>query len=82
MNSKKGIGRELSKILELRATDDEIERLVQLGIKVKKPTKLTLVAAALYEKAQKGDLSAIKEIFTRTEPETAAEGGVILIDDI
>lgn len=43
---------------------------------------MTLLAAALYEKAAKGDLSAIKEIFTRTSDEKGEISGVVLIDDI
>ncbi len=69
-------------LLKLKATEEEKLRLEQCGVKVKNPTKMTLLALALYEKAVKGDLSALKEITARTVPTEAPREGVILIDDI
>ncbi len=74
--------KELSALLRLKATDEEKLRLEQSGVKLKNPTKMTLLAAALYEKAAKGDLSALKEIVLRVEPIRAETGGVVFIDDI
>jgi hypothetical protein len=73
---------ELSKLLKLKANDEERSRLDQMGVKVKNPTKMTLLAAALFEKAAKGDLSALKEIMLRCDTKGNAGGGVVLIDDI
>lgn len=73
---------ELKKLLSLRATEKEISELADKGIAVKNPTKLTLLAVALYEKALKGDLSAIREISSGTGERNDGVGGVIFIDDI
>lgn len=82
MANPKGFEEELKQLLSLKATAEDAEKLRLMGLSVKKPTKMTLIAAALYEKAQKGDLSAIKEILGRIDPEARDIGGVILIDDI
>ena len=79
---KKGIEQELKKITALKLTDEEKSTLNEKGITVKNPTKLTLLAAALFEKAAKGDLSALKEIFSRLDGENGDISGVVLIDDI
>lgn len=52
-----------------------------MGITLKNATKLTLLVAALYQKAKKGDLSAFREILLQIEPQHEG-GGVVLIDDI
>ena len=78
----KSIQSELEALLSLKATEEEKRGLMEKGLNVKNPTKLTLVAAALFFKAQGGDLSAIKEIFSHLKGETAEKGGVIFIDDI
>lgn len=79
---KSSFEKELSVLLRLKATEEERERLEQSGVTVKNPTKMTLLAAALYEKAAKGDLSALKEIVSRVEPVRTENGGVVFIDDI
>lgn len=79
---KKGIDTELKKITALALSEEERQQLVDKGIALKKPTKLTLLAAALFEKGAKGDLAALKEIFARLEGETTIQNGVVLIDDI
>ncbi len=79
---KKGIEAELKKITALALSKEEKQQLEDKGITLKKPTKLTLLAAALFEKGAKGDLAALKEIFVRLEPETNMQSGVVLIDDI
>ena len=78
----KSIQSELEALLSLKATEEEKHGLMEKGLNVKNPTKLTLVAAALFFKAQGGDLSAIKEIISHLKGETAEKGGVIFIDDI
>ncbi len=79
--SGKGLEDELLKLLKQKATKEEKEQLESRGITFKNPTKLTLLAAALYFKAAGGDLSAMKEIFAHTGG-GAAEGGVVIIDDL
>ncbi len=73
---------ELKNILAQKATDEEKTGLLEKGIHIKNPTKQTVLAAALYEKAAKGDLSSLKEIFCRIGLQTGEGGGVVLIDDI
>lgn len=73
----------LEAILTSAATLEEADELKALGIKVRRPTKLTVVLAALYKKAAGGDLSAIKELLLRLGPDDAEGGkGVVFIDDI
>ena len=78
----KDISSELKRITDLKLSEEELSSLSDKGISLKNPTKLTLLAAALYEKAAKGDLSAIKEMFSRLENECCDSVGVVLIDDI
>ncbi len=73
---------EIKSLLSSAASDGEKKQLDEQGIKCKSPTKLTVVLAALYKKAVGGDLSAIKELLCRMEPEERQERGVVLIDDI
>ena len=79
---KRSFEAELEGLLRLKATEEEIQRLEQIGVKLKSPTKMTLLAAALIEKAAKGDLSALKEVISRVGPAREETGGVIFIDDI
>ena len=79
---KKGFEKEIEELLKLKASKAEIEEMNELGIAVKSPTKQTVLAAALYKKAQKGDLSALKEILGFLRGTTHDSGGVVLIDDI
>lgn len=74
--------KEFEKLLKIGASEAEIKEMEDLGIKVKNPTKQTVLAAALYKKAQKGDLSALKEILGYLKGEVPSGGGVILIDDV
>ena len=78
----KDIGTELKKITSLKLTEEEKTLLKDKGITLKRPTKMTLLAAALFEKAAKGDLSALKEIFSRLDGGVSGNGGVVMIDDI
>ena len=76
------ISSELKRITDLKLSSEEQNTLADIGISIKNPTKLTLLAAALYEKAAKGDLSALKEVFSRLNPDGGEKGEVVLIDDI
>lgn len=82
MAKPKSIEAELNTLLNLKATEEEKALLYEKGIRVKSPTKLTLIAAALYTKAAGGDLSAIREIISHLGGASAQKGGVIFIDDI
>lgn len=82
MAKSKSLEKEIEGLLSLKATDEEKAELQDRGISVKNPTKLTVLAAALYHKAAGGDLSAIKEIFSRVGEAAAEKGGVIFIDDV
>lgn len=79
---KRGFEKEIENLLKLKASPTEIEEMEELGITVKSPTKQTVLAAALYKKAQKGDLSALKEILGVVRGNPSDMGGVVLIDDI
>ena len=72
----------MEELLELKLNEEEEEELQSIGIKVKNPTKQTLLAAALYKKAKGGDLSAIREIFAALKGKAGQTGSVIFIDDI
>lgn len=69
-------------MLSLKASSEEVERLKEMEITIKKPTKMTVLSAALYKKASVGELSAIKEIVSLLNGESNEAGGVILVDDI
>ena len=73
---------ELKRITKLKLSEEEKSALIEKGINLKNPTKLTLLAAALYEKAAKGDLSALKELISRLDDDFCDSVGVVLIDDI
>ncbi len=81
MKSKKQLSDELLRLLRLPATAEEDERLSEMEIKVKKPTRMTVIAAALYKKAAGGELSAIKELLGIIGLGEVS-GGVTLVDDI
>lgn len=81
MAKLKTLDSELSELLSLKVTNEEAADLQSRGFSVKRPTKMTLLAAALIEKGMKGDLSAMKEIASRLSGEEKG-GGVIFIDDI
>ena len=78
----KGIEEELKTLLKLKATEKEKEQLLNSGINLKSPTKLTVLAAALYQKAAGGDLSALREVFARLGENVGDSGGVVIIDDL
>ena len=82
MKRKSDFNSEMKNLLSLEASDEEKEYLEGAGITLKNPTKQTMLLAALYEKAKKGDLSAMKEILGRTTEFSETGGGVVLIDDI
>ena len=82
-SEKKSLTDSLDLVLSSAATPEETENLKELGIKVRRPTKLTVVLAALYKKAAAGDLSAINELLLRLSPDDNRDGkGVVFIDDI
>ena len=78
----KGIEEELKSLLKLKATEKEKEQLLNSGINLKSPTKLPVLAAALYQKAAGGDLSALREVFARLGENVGDSGGVVIIDDL
>ena len=60
--SKKNLRENMAVLLKEGVTDAERQFLEDMGFKMKKPNKYTVIAAALYKKAAAGDLSAIKEL--------------------
>ena len=75
----------VEKLLAQKASEKEITELENLGFNIKKPTKQTVIVAALYKKAANGDLSAIKElrsIVSDGATDNLYSGVVMIVDDI
>ncbi len=74
----------MESLLKQKASENEREFLTSLGFTVKKPTRQTVIMAALYKKAATGDLSAIKELRSIIGDSVfdRYEGAVTIIDDI
>ncbi len=75
----------MESLLEQKASDQEKANLSELGFDMKKPTKYTVIMAALYKKAAGGDLSAIKElrsIVSGGATDNLYSGVVMIVDDI
>ena len=81
MKKQRELSDEVARLLREAASKEEEDKLLEMGIKVKKPTRMTVIAAALYKKASGGELAAIKELLSVIGGGTAA-GGVTLVDDI
>ena len=82
MNKKKQPRDELLRLLSLRASTEEVANLEKMEINLKKPTRMTVIAAAIYKKAASGELSAIKELLSIIGAADGLSGGVTLVDDI
>lgn len=82
MRKKKELKSELSRLLSQKASEEEKERLHDMEIDVKNPTRMTVIAASLYKKAAAGELTAIKELLSIIGVTESASGGVTLVDDI
>lgn len=81
MKKQRELSDEVARLLREAASKEEEDKLLEMGIKVKRPTRMTVIAAALYKKASGGELAAIKELLSVIGVGTAA-GGVTLVDDI
>ena len=79
---KKDFKSELERLLSTPASDEEKESLNSLSVKLKNPTRMTVLAAALYKKATAGDLSSLKEIINTLGDRVGSNERVILLDDI
>ncbi|MBR6742966.1 MAG: hypothetical protein IKL94_00545 [Clostridia bacterium] len=82
MKKDKSFKEELGRLLCLSASNQEAENLKELGITIKNPTRMTVLAAALYKKATSGDLSSLKEIINVMGENKETTERVILLDDI
>ena len=82
MSKKKQPRDELLRLLSLRASTEEVANLEKMEINLKKPTRMTVIAAAIYKKAASGELSAIKELLSIIGTADVLSGGVTLVDDI
>ncbi len=83
MKKEKNLKTELARVLHLSASSEEREFLSNMDIVLKRPTKMTVIAASLYKKAAGGELSAIKELLAVMENRGSDKvGGVTLVDDI
>lgn len=82
MESQKDFKKEMKNLLSKKASEEEKLMLSEMGFEIKNPTRLTVLAAAVYEKAASGDLSSIKEILSLYKEQGSFTGGVVLLDDI
>ncbi len=82
MKKKKEMKSELSRLLSQKASAEEKNKLRDMEINIKNPTRMTVIAASLYKKAAGGELSAIKELLSLIGVTEGASGGVTLVDDI
>lgn len=82
MKREKSFKGELTRLLLEEASCEETEFLQKMEIKIKKPTRLTVLVASVYKKAISGDLSSIKEIISIMGEEAEGKERVILLDDI
>ena len=82
MKKDKSFKEELILLLSSPASQEEKETLKGLSINLKKPTRMTVLAAAIYKKAAAGDLSSLKEIISTLGEEEGGRERVILLDDI
>ena len=82
--AKKSLRENMLSMMSEGVTDKELEFLKEVGFKVKKPNKYTVIAAALYKKASSGDLSAIKELRSIMGDSTAEQESCLvrILDDI
>ncbi len=72
-------------LLEEKLPRSEVQSLKDEGFTLKRPTRETALAVAIYKKAASGDLSAIKElrsILSGEEKQDKHTKAVIIIDDI
>lgn len=81
MAKKKELKEELETLLRTKASKEEVEKLREMEINIKNPTRMTVVAASLYKKAAVGELSAVKELLSIIGIGSSV-GGVTLVDDI
>ena len=79
---RKSFKSELQRLLSSPASSEEKENLEKLSINLKNPTRMTVLAAALYKKAISGDLSSLKEILSVSDENGSLNERVILLDDI
>lgn len=82
MKKDKNFKSELQRLLSSPASSEEKENLQKLSINLKNPTRMTVLAAALYKKAISGDLSSLKEILNVSGENGSLNERVILLDDI
>ncbi len=74
----------ISDLLKEKLSSGEADALKAEGFNIKKPTRMTVIMAALYKRAASGDLSAIKEIRSILSGGVSenGEGRVTIIDDL
>ena len=82
MERKRGFEKEMKTLLSKKASEEEKSMLFEMGFEIKNPTRLTVLAAAIYRKASSGDLSSLKEILSLYKEQGSFTGGVVLLDDI
>lgn len=82
LKRKNSLQDEMRGLLAKKASDAERKILCDMGFFMKNPTRMTVLAAALYKKAAGGDLSSLREIASLVGADSTSQSGVILLDDI
>ncbi|MBO4693861.1 MAG: hypothetical protein J5659_05685 [Clostridia bacterium] len=84
LNDSGALSGALMALLKEKLPPAEAQSLKDEGFNIKRPTRETVLAIAIYKKAVSGDLSAIKELrnILSGGTEKADSKAVIIIDDI
>ena len=86
MKNKNRFLEQVRRLLSQKLPATQAQELLNEGFDIKSPTRQSALAVALYKKAEKGDLSAIRELcamLDTSDGETAEQtGAVVIIDDL
>lgn len=84
MKSKDKLCVSVNSLLSEKLPEDKVRELREEGFRLKSPTRRAALAIALYKKAEKGDLAALKELraMLASEDISDTEKTVVIIDDI
>ncbi len=79
---KRNIRQSMQALLRLPViSEEEKKQLEKIGVKTKNPRNCELIALRLFEAAQRGELSALKEVLRLDGEETQTDGTVKILCD-
>lgn len=83
MKNKDKLCAAVEALMREKLPDTQVQKLREEGFSLKSPTRAAVLAIALYKKAEKGDLAALKELRAVSGSEKTAENlpAVVIIDD-